>query len=599
VTVKAETFALVNKHILVAEEAKLKSLHAKFTENYLAFVNKKITEEENGQILATLTSAQTFCEQQSEFFKQPVPVEKLIKIGLDVKISTELLNAIGLQTRKTRFCYEITSKNLASFDSSSKFGDRILIASILQAKLNYYKFLEILIKEGKEYAVQSSKIDFPSSITVQAYTSFVLSLPLYRFSDEVTDLAKNYNPTSVDINRLNFILKNCISKQYDANVTLTASSFSGQHLVLSRILEKYNNFTGELSFFATDKIFIDVNLSLVDTHLTLTAPVIEVVPGKKEHIIFSLLGSSLPLKSYFDMYPPRRGRDGGDGYSSGNVLIAAIAMVNGKLLTVKSVGGDGSKGQNGQPGITATKAPLTYLGNGNWGTESELKNFVTSNGYQILYFYNFKTISRKFDVLGVWKQNSDSRSMKLRIRKNGGTPPTDGGNGGNGGSGAIHGDVLITFEGKTHSNSPNVTFINGNNGLGGAGGPPGITAPSCYDTVYTCDGRIIRKKMLWFQVGSAREIFTCTAKSSEPCDTNFSVKRYGIAGAPGKTADRERFKFRMTTQFSQTTGNNLCKHASKNPNFAKLNQFIINEANNYKKVEIMQNLASFLREKKC
>jgi hypothetical protein len=189
----------------------------------------------------------------------------------------------------------------------------------------------------------------------------------------------------------------------------------------------------------------------------------------------------------------------------------------------------------------------------------------------------------------------------VHIRKMGGSPPSAGGYGGNGGSGAIPGDIVIAFEGKTDTTSPVVSSLNGNNGVGGIGGTAGRTAPECYDAFYYCIGSNSRSTVLFggVQVGKRGESFSCSLTNAVSCSTTFLERPNGNPGAAGRTAGAKRFKHQLTPQIAGTIRDNLCKKTIEKERITKLNQDIMKLSETHSHVKILQDLGALLRQRNC
>ncbi|CAB3383410.1 Hypothetical predicted protein [Cloeon dipterum] len=209
---------------------------------------------------------------------------------------------------------------------------------------------------------------------------------------------------------------------------------------------------------ATEHLYIDCDLDLQHTHLTLIAPKIESTRVKRsiflrgEDAFDSHLCYNRPPASRYEN-PGQDGLDGNPGYSSGSFTLISLDIINPTLLEVKSNGGNGSDGQDGGDG------------DGTNAIECQFPIFVRKSGTSSQQDDPFVSVTKICEALGYTVKIAPRRELQMwpsysiipqigskkvdfdiELINYSDTKPTDGGRGGAGGSLAVAGDLKLWVE---------------------------------------------------------------------------------------------------------------------------------------------------------
>jgi hypothetical protein len=307
---------------------------------------------------------------------------------------------------------------------------------------------------------------------------------------------------------------------------------------LASQIESPKEIKGQLVIMATQKFFIDTNLELTDAHLTILAPIVEVVSANR---LITMRGSS--GESRCGAKEAYSGWDGQHGYSSGEINIFALDLINAPYLQIQSFGGTGADGQAGGKGIDGKKSNPPFFPQGLNGTAQEIRVMIQLFGFTIESWT--ATARENTDIYVVYNQQKVVEGSHLYLsNKRFGVPPSNGRNGGKGGAGAVPGHQNIILANK--ETKINLHKLTGKNGAGGRGGSAGSNAPFCVKTFFVCNGLIWKKNLLGFiPLGSQTMTQDCSLQSYIDCDNRFSSAYDGNNGSNGNTLDTQAFKHAM------------------------------------------------------
>jgi hypothetical protein len=283
---------------------------------------------------------------------------------------------------------------------------------------------------------------------------------------------------------------------------------------------------------ATDKIFIDRDLTLTNTHVTIMAPTVEVVGAGRTLNLKGSKGANFRTCAT----PGARGLDGNPGSSSGDATIFALNVVNAHALTIHSMGGDGSDGQAGGHGLNGQPSSPPELPNLS-GTEENIYNRIHSQNYKV---ENWNVTDTKTDLSG----RVISKEVYLIVSNEiGGWAPTNGAAGGDGGAAALPGDLNISI--RNAATQISTESSTGKSGEGGVGGHAGQRAATCAKTAFNCQAS--RRKTSFLSMHRPFTFDCSTLVKKYYCETKFPLALEGKDGTNVPNLAARSYKFPVTT----------------------------------------------------
>ncbi|CAB3383407.1 Hypothetical predicted protein [Cloeon dipterum] len=310
----------------------------------------------------------------------------------------------------------------------------------------------------------------------------------------------------------------------------------GRFVFLSQVIREINlanrqECIKQVVLAATEHLYIDCDLSLQHTHLTLIAPKIESTRVKR---IIILKGEDAPdshdrdeqAPASQDENPGQNGIDGNPGYSSGSFTLISLDIINPTLLEVRSTGGNGSNGQDGGNGRDAPECQFPTFEKQQRATNGQIDRSLHSvvytcdrSGYTVEYYQSTQQLNT---ILQMGKRRI---TFNMKLIKHSEIKPTDGGKGGAGGSLAVAGDLNLRVENIADLEKVSINCSKGKNGAPGKGGKAGRNARGKF-RIYECTSVTVLLGLLQMSNGS----LTAKKSAEGECNSKLEDAKDGMHG---------------------------------------------------------------------
>nr|XP_018902273.1 PREDICTED: uncharacterized protein LOC109033885 [Bemisia tabaci]XP_018902274.1 PREDICTED: uncharacterized protein LOC109033885 [Bemisia tabaci] len=407
---------------------------------------------------------------------------------LNITLSQGPLAGVEKQSRYLEFFSNFGARDILPLEYAQDFPK---LLEYLSSTANYYKVLvylsnaltncDLAIKDGIEKNVSFAKIPYDQSdssrkrrqLAVElTFASMLLPQKDRHILDSEYSKIRDIEFNEPKLKRLEQIWNrvaltkmNVYCHKNDGRLTVRSVC-----LRLSKFVDSLDSLcpgAKVIEIFALDKVFIDSDLKLTgrEAQVSIIAPAWE-VEGVREIVLNGLPGNKTYTQQKrgsvrgwsfgsraVSVLIGEDGADGPDGSSAGSLLGIADRIINGKLLHIFSIGGQGGPGQDG--------------GDGGPGADGTIPEWGTTYG-------NLIEDSHCTDDTGFWnsvgaKDYDDICTVTGHKCRDGG----DGGSGGAGGRGGESGQVLLIGDGQDMISRRVRNGESGRPGTPGRGGPAG------------------------------------------------------------------------------------------------------------------------------
>ncbi|XP_059474733.1 uncharacterized protein LOC132196239 [Neocloeon triangulifer] len=383
-------------------------------------------------------------------------LEALIKL---LEVPSKRGEDVGSVAYRIQFYYEILGKSFEEYEEREILGCKSEFRRIFSEVTNNHKFLASLRRDHDTRQVQQNLIKdqniLTSGLSVENFQTWQKNLANLGFSQDTIQVVTKGN--DVMVQEIESLAQSVPANEIN-NATQGVLLYSGHYVFLSQVSEILSeNTTHEVEIVAMRKLFVDCDLNLTDTHLTIWAPVLEV---DKRWTKFSLKGSDAPP---IPNSAPT-GTSGAKGFSSGKFHLVVREIVNSEMLFVESLGGNGSDGVGGRKGADGDlsgdfRSDADFDGDkkvkvkqkSDWITDTMKPEYISSYYEYGCHSTGIFTTYCEYDVIVTKNLNIECKP---------------GQRGGDAGAGALPGEILINE--RILFTRRNGT--NGKPGLGGKGG---------------------------------------------------------------------------------------------------------------------------------
>ncbi|CAB3372594.1 Hypothetical predicted protein [Cloeon dipterum] len=308
------------------------------------------------------------------------------------------------------------------------------------------------------------------------------------------------------ITDLNKVLATSLNYQvnYHHNQQTGELLVEARNLLISEINGKLPAYAGlnSITLVAAKRIFVDQKLTVVNSHLNVIAPSIEILDNPKEILMQGSNAGPYPGKAADSQtltVPGNEGHAGYPGNNAGNILLLANDVIRPDLLTLRSVGGSGGRGQNAGNGRDGVASSYPSIGAVIMGSAGEVDQHVRNHGFEVHRAGDYMVASSK-------KEN---------------VLPSNGGNGGAGGPGGRPGHIVVKVKNHASGNLVKTAQVVGPQGEGGDGGVGGTGMAQCARKHYSCVSHEIRGKCgKWYRRKSCTKgwEYRCFPQNLDMCD---------------------------------------------------------------------------------
>ncbi|CAB3383411.1 Hypothetical predicted protein [Cloeon dipterum] len=455
-----------------------KSIIVKVDDNNGGELEEKFTRiAELGELITVLLSS----------IQSPEDLEDLAgKEGVE----KETIEELRYQTKKTIFLFGVAGRD------ESEIKDLIVglnggvdaIISKVKALVETNRFIVSLAKDAESHEVRLVNDECMKLFKQLNATNFqhkMVNLRRLGFNELISTQALN-------LKRLRNNQINDLKAWYtEKNGNFFIASWEGdcllvlgRYVFLSQVLKEIYYSTDrsqikQVVVATTQKLYIDCDQTLKHTHLSLIAPLIEIV---KEKRVITLIGED-GVPHYEKQAPKSKGNHpgqdglhGNPGFSSGSFTLIALDVLNSSLLEVRSKGGSGNDGQHGGNGKSASPCPYPVLENIDgpvaeaFTVNQYIINHCAAKGYEV-ELGTAESMHRYLYAIGMGHSQ-----FNLTLKKIPDDHATDGGRGGDGGSLALAGEMNLRVQHKAALKRVSVTLSKGENGEPGKGGRGGRNA---------------------------------------------------------------------------------------------------------------------------
>jgi hypothetical protein len=491
--------------------------------------------------------------------------EKLMEVGQYFGVSPTQTRLVELQKMKLDFYYSVLRRSHKGIELQATSID--YLKNILSMDRSFCNFLNTLSVESQKYEFQAEYASTAQIISSENFQGFVLNLPRTSGFNSIVSSSTEFTLNADRAKVLYRFMAEILNNDENSEEKQNFNAYYGKYVFLSRIALGGIVSKNELIIMAKNKLFVDVDLDLEDTHLIIAAPIVEVV---EQHVI-TLRGFTEPKFKYSASNAQNsytrgaNGADGKQGYSSGNFTLMALTVVNAEQLTIKSIGSDGAPGQDGGNGFDGVQSPKPEISSGSWGTMSDIYSDVRSRGYEI----SAGSIQQSNDgnslTTIVYNEASNVQMFEATlINKKNANRPTGGGHGGTGGSGALPGAIHLFLQ-TTSSLLHQVVKTAGKNGHGGTGGKAGKTVSTCTKNTYTCTGTKSTEYVLFIKVSGDKEHkYKCHQSYSSSCPSNFPAAEDGKSSRTNTVSVGRKVQKRPSATDPPALVISYCKYMSQN-----------------------------------
>lgn len=375
-------------------------------------------------------------------------VRKLLNLLVELRLSPsrKSFSDIQRQGKYLDFLELVSDHKTGGSSSVWKEGFHQFI-DYLHKMREWYHFLNQLQNHLSSYEVQKFKSKFTyllkthSSLGSQEVKQFVQQSN-FDMTSSLEALTLDTTQIVTLDNLIRSSLNTSISVEHDTE--LKGHTVSGSYIILSEIDKYFSHNDQIINIFASDKIFIDKNITMNDdlNNLVMISPTLEII-GTNKIVLDGKDGSPLPTA-----IDGENGSPGLPGNPGANFFGIALNYMHLEKLTISANGGQGGHGQNGGDGIPGEDG------------SSPLRNH--GDGTCSISFLDWFSFEHKSGLL--WRQYCSYGSPGGR----GG----DGGDGGVGGHGGLSGSItLVDLQG--HKPLASVSSKDGSVGTAGLGGKAG------------------------------------------------------------------------------------------------------------------------------
>jgi hypothetical protein len=415
------------------------------------------------------------------------------------QIDKKLIESWQFQLKKTQLLLNLAGTTFTDMEENVNdfFGAKQKLLDWVQLCC-FQRILTEYEHELKGYSVQKHNAalrNIFSEISVQNYKQQFNELTNYGFSEKLIKVSMQ---TQIDKKQVQQIKALASELTHDPAKGWRQEQdtwiYEGCLVMLSEIWEKVSTsdpLPNEVIITSSQKLFIDSDIQLQDTHLVILSPEIIVV-GESRTIHMRGEHGRPHSETHATRLQNvgmngRDGLDGNSGYSSGNVRIYAhkgsIFGDGDIVLLIKSEGGNGGDGQNGEHGKNASNNCLEpEMFDPSQYTNIDVHDGLIEIAKQLnddAVVYDYRTARIYLNYGAMYDYAGDdfyfNDEFKLKLSKFSNDPPTNGGNGGSAGSGAVAGSIEVAFQNEEfRNNHTHLENFHGCSGNPGAGGSPGI-----------------------------------------------------------------------------------------------------------------------------
>ncbi|XP_059476977.1 uncharacterized protein LOC132197611 [Neocloeon triangulifer] len=483
VAVAPTTVIYINEHLLTDTTRKVTSLYNDFRKEISKILDSKMNEQPYEKNLDLIVS---YCKTIIEHLTRVKHVEDLEYFFQSMPIDRDLFQDIIFQIYKMHFLFEVIGKSVGHLEGQveNMFGAKNEILFHFEQSRDFHNFCKRFIAEFDTYTVQAMAGEM--IINKESFDLWKISLGSRGFSNRTALAASNISATEEIIKKLNRLVSNLFGRKTSMKLVSGVATITGEYLVLSHFSDQLQlkDSIQEIALIATKKVFIDFDVLVLNNHLTIASPSIEIVNGEKK---IYMKGEDGLAHERTKAARNLHGANGRNGYSSGKLTIASLNIVNPQLLKIHSAGGSGSRGQDGGDGFTPILPTISEL-YGLQGRWQDIRTKVLSAGVD-----NYDLMYLKDD------QNRVGAFIKVLNVARG--IPTNGGDGGDGGFSAKAGPQSFIVKNRTSIESVKIIRTDGLVSLAGKAGAAGKAVNSHAYRKYFCTSNEIRiNSNFWFMI---------------------------------------------------------------------------------------------------
>jgi hypothetical protein len=556
VSVAADTVAYIQNSMFQATEAKLQNILGEIG-NALTLAFTTNAEKVNSQYLKEdIAITYDYVSKYAANMENVKSPTQLIDFFKQNSINPTVVMSVDLEMRKFEFLCSVVGSDIVNFHNqvAGMYGTWAQILTLVHSNMKFYLVAKTLTEQSGRYEIYS-KPAFPSAVTHANYFSYVTYLLSLNFNSNTFLAASSISPTAKHLHLLNRIKSEHMNPKVTTVTHGNYVSYSG-HYVLSSQIQSPEAVRGQIVIMAAQKFFVDQDLNLIDTHLSIMAPEVEVVGANRQITSRGSSGAALP--SLQAPTPGANGLNGNSGYSSGVVTINTLDVLNAPSLKILTAGGDGSAGQSGGDGVNGQNSAPPILQSLH-GTDGDITAYINSQNYAIAYWsVTHQSSGQDIFVLYNKKRHYEDKDLMV-TNKNGARAPTGGGNGGDGGAGAPPGAVNLVL--KNAATSLETTSSTGLSGAGGLGGKAGVNAATCAFSLFGCHGKRKDKYVLFFKTKRGSFKYDCALKQQAQCDSMFSAAADGKNGLIPAQLAMQTYKSPLATS-TEDQARDFCKLAA-------------------------------------
>ncbi|XP_059474353.1 uncharacterized protein LOC132196007 [Neocloeon triangulifer] len=368
---------------------------------------------------------------------------------------------VGSVAYLIKFYYELIGRSFEEYQEREILGCKSEFRRIFAEVTNNYEFLTSLRRDHDTRQVQQHLVKdqniLTSGLSVENFQTWQKNLASLGFSQNTIQVITKGN--DVMIQEIKSLARSVSTNKFN-NAAKGVLLYSGDYIFLSQVSEILSKITShEVEIVAMRKLFVDCDLYLIDTHLTIWAPSLEV---DMRWTKFLLKGSDAPPT------PNTAGTSGNNGFSSGKFQLVVQEIVNSEMLVVEAHGGNGSDGIAGKNGDDIDLDGYFHPAANYDGFDDDIqrKSADINKTMGLQYTSRFNEHSCRFvgSTIITWRKRC---RYDVTVTKNEFKTPNPGGRGGNAGAGAVPGEILLNERLR-------YTRINGINGQPATGGLGGI-----------------------------------------------------------------------------------------------------------------------------
>ncbi|XP_059483528.1 uncharacterized protein LOC132201393 [Neocloeon triangulifer] len=542
VAMAPSTIRYIKNFLIPSDIEKIKNSFKVLYDNMLEGYNKKLTTK-IVPLVKKIASALKYSKKISKLVEDTQRFDQLeylhrTLVGPDLH-GNKFPKGLILKLKKIQYLYGVTGDNVEVIKIRSKadsmFGLKGQLLSEVISTRRFQMFMTSIISDFDTYKIQTSNItsDLNSKVTFQILKTL---LTKHGFTLETISHASGLSAElsqKEDLEKLLQSYKPVKESFHRDDAKKIEGTFSGKYVVLSRLaneIVKYNDLQS-IIIIASRKIFIDTDLHLQDTHLALVSPIIEVVGGKRTIVLTGSDGTSHIESAEMSSTPGDdgdAGKQGGNGRSPGQIQILALKILNGPFLNIRSIGGNGGKGQNGGRGWNASPVNYPLCFDQYTGNKEGLKNRSVTEGYT---YEDEEQEVRKVEVSTVLY------NLLVTVTDRANASAGNGGPGGNAGFGGKSRKPEVHLKILEPSLPKNIVLEDGKPGTPGNGGEAGSRNNTCSYRKYLCTARTGSKLVLLIQFFIKSDVkYMCTNDITGFCESQLREANAGNDGLEGSVS---------------------------------------------------------------